>query len=262
MAIQNYSTLIQNASQKYGVPADLIAAVIQVESSGNPNAASGTGPVGLMQVSNAVAKDYGYEKHERLDPAKNIDMGTRYLRDNLKAFNGDLPKALLGYNQGTAGARAMISGRKPMAEEGFRYIRNPNFRGFVSPQATLGADTSGDLEQVANPMGVLSQSKPQDKFDPALLNLTTAQQSPNQAQAMAGSALPILAQEDGEVPERQNNWGDAALGALAMLAGKQPNKIDQSRNLGIGSGPSGWNNDTRRVMQMLGSIGAPTWFGK
>lgn len=262
MAVKDYAGILTNASQKYGVPVDLLAAVVQAESGGDPNAASGTGPVGLMQVSKAVAKDYGYENHERLDPAKNVDMGARYLRDNLKAFNGNIAQALLGYNQGTAGARAMIAGRKPMADEGFKYIRNPNFRGYVSPQATLAADPSGDMDQISNPMGVLSQSKPQDKFDPALLNLSTVQQAPNQAQAMSGSALPILAQSDGEQPEKENQWGEAALGALAMLAGKGPNKTVQSRNTGIGSGPSGWNNDTRRVMQMLGGIGAPTWFGK
>ncbi|MCS5736782.1 lytic transglycosylase domain-containing protein, partial [Herbiconiux daphne] len=127
----NYGALIQNAAKKYGVDPELIQSVIQVESGGNPAAASGTGPVGLMQVSRALAKDYGYDANDRLDPAKNIDMGARYLAQNLKAFGGDASKALLGYNQGTGGARQMLSGKLPLAAEGANYLKRPEFQKFT-----------------------------------------------------------------------------------------------------------------------------------
>lgn len=261
MTIQNvnYGALIQNASKKYGVPADLIEAVIKTESSGNPAAASGTGPVGLMQVSKALAKDYGYDLNDRLDPAKNIEMGTRYLAQNLKAFGGDTTKALLGYNQGTGGARQMLAGKKPMADEGWKYINNPNYAAFTKPLNANSAPqtTSG----IANPVAALAASKPDNQFSPALLNREAAAAAPTNAQAMAGAATPIesMSTDPQANPERENQWGDAALAALSMLGGMGgKNRTTTSMSLG-GGGPSSWNKDTSSVLRMLNTIGSPTW---
>lgn len=55
MGREEVRSMVQQAAQKYGIPANLIHAVIQRESSGRPTAASGTGPVGLMQISNSLA---------------------------------------------------------------------------------------------------------------------------------------------------------------------------------------------------------------
>lgn len=127
MANQDYSQYVSAAAKKYGIPEKLINQVISVESSGNPMAISKTGPRGLMQVSSAVAKEAGYSKDEMFDPAKNIDAGAKYLAQNLKAFNGNVSHALLGYNQGTGGAKNMLSGKTEMAAEGWKYIHNKKF---------------------------------------------------------------------------------------------------------------------------------------
>lgn len=263
MTIQrNYGALINNASARYGIPADLIASVIQTESSGNPNAESGTGPVGLMQVSKAVAKDYGYDAQDRYDPAKNIEMGTRYLADNLRTFNGNVPKALLGYNQGTGGARQIISGQKDMPDEGFKYIRNPNFRNYVSANTPSQYSTAENIDDVLNPVAALASRKPANQFNPALLDRSVAANAPNQAESEMGAALPVVSENDPDATSDNSQWGNAALAALSMLA----NRPDKSRtvigNTGVGRGTSGWNNDTRQVMGILSSIGAPTWLNK
>ncbi|MCS5737364.1 lytic transglycosylase domain-containing protein, partial [Herbiconiux daphne] len=85
----DYSDLIKKYSKKYGVPEKLIQQLINVESSGDAGAVSPTGPVGLMQVSSAVAKEAGYSKSDMYDPEKNIDAGVKYLASNLKAFKGN-----------------------------------------------------------------------------------------------------------------------------------------------------------------------------
>lgn len=260
MTIQkNYGALINNASARYGIPAELITSVIQAESSGNPNAESGTGPVGLMQVSRAVAKDYGYNPQDRYDPAKNIEMGARYLADNLRAFQGNVPKALLGYNQGTGGARQIISGKRDMPEEGFKYIRNPNFRNFVSSNVPSQYSTPENVDDVLDPVGALASRKPSNQFTPALLDRTIAQNAPNQAEAQMGAALPIISQNAPVENQGSGQWGNAALAALSTLAGTKPKSVTVEGHSGIGRGASGWNNDTQRVMQILGSIGGSSF---
>lgn len=262
MTIQaNYGALINNASARYGIPADLISSVITTESSGNPNAESGTGPVGLMQVSKAVAKDYGYDPQDRYDPAKNIEMGTRYLADNLRAFQGNIPKALLGYNQGTGGARQIISGQKDMPDEGFRYVRNPNFRNFVSSNTPSQYSSAENIDDVLDPIGALASRKPSNQFTPALLDRTVAANAPNQAESEMGAALPIVSQND---PDSQNNdnsqWGNAALAAISLLANKQPKSKTVIGNTGVGRGNSNWGNDTSRIMQILSQVGTPSLY--
>jgi hypothetical protein len=50
------------------------AATAMVESSGDPTAASGTGPVGLWQINRGNAQHLGYSLDDRLDPLKNAQM--------------------------------------------------------------------------------------------------------------------------------------------------------------------------------------------
>lgn len=53
------------------------AATAMVESSGDPKAASGTGPVGLWQINRGNAQRLGYSLDDRLDPLKNAQMALK-----------------------------------------------------------------------------------------------------------------------------------------------------------------------------------------
>lgn len=94
----SYDDLIQTASAKYGVPVDLIKAVIDTESSFNPNVVSSAGAKGLMQLMDGTAHGLGVS--DSFDPAQNIDGGVRYLSYQLKRFDGQEKMALAAYNAG------------------------------------------------------------------------------------------------------------------------------------------------------------------
>jgi soluble lytic murein transglycosylase-like protein len=75
----------------------LIQAIIKTESSGDPFAQSPTGPRGLMQLTNYIAKRF--DINDRLDPRQNVKAGTAFLQ--YLADKYDDPKVILAaYNQG------------------------------------------------------------------------------------------------------------------------------------------------------------------
>jgi len=90
--------IIAKASGQYGVDADLIRAVIKTESNFNPQAVSPVGARGLMQLMPATARGLGVS--DSFNPEQNVMAGTRFLRDLLKRYDGNLDSALAAYNWG------------------------------------------------------------------------------------------------------------------------------------------------------------------
>jgi soluble lytic murein transglycosylase-like protein len=106
--VQQWCHLIEASSQKTGLPANLIAAVMLQESGGDPLAYSSSGAVGLMQVMprDGIASEFMCMNgpcfsarptiEELQDPAFNVAYGSEMLAD-LYTRHGSYREALFRY---------------------------------------------------------------------------------------------------------------------------------------------------------------------
>ncbi len=89
---------IEDAARHHLVSADLVRAVIQVESEYDVLAVSSKGAKGLMQLMPFTARRFGVA--DPFDARQNIFGGVQFLRFLLDLFNGDVSLALAAYNSG------------------------------------------------------------------------------------------------------------------------------------------------------------------
>jgi len=111
-SVSRFARLIDEASFRHGVDANLIAIVVLVESGGDPMATSPAGAMGLMQIMPATGRDIaarrGITTHADVrlfDPAYNIDLGAWYLARQIERFwtghpDSTVDRAAAAYNGG------------------------------------------------------------------------------------------------------------------------------------------------------------------
>jgi hypothetical protein len=104
---------IDQAAAKHGIDANLVRALIKVESNFNPNAVSNKGAMGLMQLMPRTAS--GLRVNNPFDPQQNIDAGVRHLKQLLNSNGGDVRLSLAAYNAGQ-GAVTRSRGVPPYRE--------------------------------------------------------------------------------------------------------------------------------------------------
>ncbi len=90
--------MVSAASSRNRVDPDLVISVMHAESNFDPRAISPKGALGLMQLMPKTAAGLGVGNP--MDPAANVEGGTRYLSELLALYNNDIIKALAAYNAG------------------------------------------------------------------------------------------------------------------------------------------------------------------
>lgn len=135
-------TRILKAAERYGVPPELVKAVVWRESHFNVLARGGAGELGLMQLREDAAREWAdterldaFDHEHCLDPMTNLLAGTYYLGKLLLRFrNADDPRAyaLAAYNAGRSNALKWNTGAAATNSSVFlEQIGFPSTRAYV-----------------------------------------------------------------------------------------------------------------------------------
>lgn len=134
---------LRDASNKHDIDYELLQALIATESGFDAQAVSPKGAMGLMQLMPATAQRYGVSADKRttiekklFDPRINIAAGSRYLRDLIAMFPGQIELALAAYNAGE-GAVQRAGNKIPNYKETQNYVQTVlQLYAYLKPGAT------------------------------------------------------------------------------------------------------------------------------
>ncbi len=134
-----YRELVTARAEELGLDPFLLAGIIRQESAFVPAIVSAAGAIGLMQVMPATGRELagrigprGFRTETLETPELNVHLGTRFLADMIKRYDGDIPLVLSAYNAGPT--RANRWRLLPEAEDPLRFTERIPFaetRGYV-----------------------------------------------------------------------------------------------------------------------------------
>ena len=118
-----WQSFIDEAANRFSLPASWIRAVIGIESNDNPKALSPKGAVGLMQLMPDTYAElrirYGLGA-DATDPHDNIVAGTAYLRDMHERFGTE--GFIAAYNAGPQRYEDHLATGRPLPDETLTYV--------------------------------------------------------------------------------------------------------------------------------------------
>jgi soluble lytic murein transglycosylase-like protein len=99
LPVTEVDALVTQAGDAASVSPDLLRSVIKQESGFRPCAVSEKGAMGLMQLMETTASDFGVSN--AFDPRENVTAGAKLMRQLINLYDGDLTLALSAYNAGS-----------------------------------------------------------------------------------------------------------------------------------------------------------------
>jgi soluble lytic murein transglycosylase-like protein len=100
LRLEDLRQLLVSAGHEHDLDVDLLASIIEAESSNHPHAVSRAGAEGLMQLMPATAQELGVRN--AFAPEDNVHGGAAYLDWLLARYHDNLALALAAYNAGPA----------------------------------------------------------------------------------------------------------------------------------------------------------------
>jgi soluble lytic murein transglycosylase len=158
-----------------GISDHLTFALIRAESTFSPAALSPVGAVGLMQLMPATAQETAKGMNEVITksrlhrPDLNVKIGTRYLKQLLVRFNGDVVSAVAAYNAGAGPVQRWRKRYPSLREDEFiESIPYPETREYVK-KVMAAAEVYRRLYSplVASPAVVQASSGVQKEYSSA-----------------------------------------------------------------------------------------------
>ena len=117
-----FPELVGPASRVNHVPEALQLAIMREESAFNPRIESFANALGLTQMLVKTARQYSDRPVNRetlLDPARNVEVGSRFLSSLLKRYRNREPLAISGYNAGEGAVDRWLAERGDLALDEF-----------------------------------------------------------------------------------------------------------------------------------------------
>lgn len=193
-----YDEKIVKTAQEFNLDPNLMRAMVEAESGGNPNARSPVGARGLMQLMPGTARDMGVDPD---DPDQNLKGGMKYFAIQLKRY-GDVKKALAAYNAGPKNVDD-YNGVPPFTET----------RAYVSKIMRRSGELQR-LEQSRKELAVVEQkAKSPTMFAPQIVNNTSKSGSPGGG--AGANSLTTRNSEDTFARIQENQYRLTPLGSMS-----------------------------------------------
>ncbi len=129
-------SIFAGAAKEFGINENFLKAVAKAESGFDPDAESGCGAQGIMQLMPFTSESYGVT--DPFDAKQNIYAGAQLLSELLDNYNGNATLALAAYNAGSGSVQKY--GGVPPYDETVNYINKIN--------DILGGSLAGDSKTV------------------------------------------------------------------------------------------------------------------
>lgn len=129
-------SIFAGAAKEFGINENFLKAVAKAESGFDPDAVSGCGAQGIMQLMPFTSESYGVT--DPFDAKQNIYTGAQLLSELLDNYNGNATLALAAYNAGSGSVQKY--GGVPPYDETVNYINKIN--------DILGGSLAGDSKTI------------------------------------------------------------------------------------------------------------------
>lgn len=257
--------IFAGAAKEFGINENFLKAVAKAESGFDPDAVSGCGAQGIMQLMPFTSESYGVT--DPFDAKQNIYAGAQLLSELLDNYNGNATLALAAYNAGSGSVQKY--GGVPPYDETVNYINKINdilggtlaedsktvdgasttdfsvAKNVIAPDIEIKRSTSDTSAGAGKLIGTISANN-DDKLSVGLYNVVTDNDSDVIKNMEVGQKLP-----DNDMVENSTGY---------IYSGKELSYDAMTANanfLNNASYDSVYKNDPQSIYQAQASVISP-----
>ena len=258
-------SIFAGAAKEFGINENFLKAVAKAESGFDPDAVSGCGAQGIMQLMPFTSESYGVT--DPFDAKQNIYAGAQLLSELLDNYNGNATLALAAYNAGSGSVQKY--GGVPPYDETVNYINKINdilggslagdsktidgasttdfsvAQNVIAPDIEIKKSTLGTSAEAGKLIGTISTNN-DDRLSVGLYNVVTDNDSDVIKNMDVGRKLP-----DNDMAENSTGY---------IYSGKEQSYDAMTANVNFlnnASYDSVYKNDPQSIYQAQASVISP-----